>query len=96
MSTIVWGSIAANATITSSSGGFTVKSGGTGIYIITFSAAFAGIPAIVATQNNYGSTGESNVDGVAVPVISTTSAQVITGDSGGNKQNRAFGFIAQG
>jgi len=94
MSTTLWGSIAANATATSSSGGYTVASTSTGIYVITFSVPFRGLPSIVATQNNFGNTNEDNTDGVAVPLVSSNSATFVTGDAGGNKQNRAFSFVA--
>jgi hypothetical protein len=92
----LWGSIAANGAITNSSGGFTVSNTGPGVYTINFTTPFLVVPAVVATQNNFGSTGESNVDGVAVPVVTTSSAQFVTGDSAGNKGNRAFGFTAIG
>jgi hypothetical protein len=96
MSTTLWGSVAANASTISTSGGYSVASTSAGIYVITFTTAFRQAPAIVATQNNFGNTNEENTDGVAVPLVSTTSATVITGDASGNKHNRGFGFIAIG
>ncbi len=96
MSTTLWGSIAANGSNISSSGGFSVANTDHGIYVITFSAAFRQPPAIVATQNNYGNTDQENTDGIVVPLISTTSATFVTGDANGNKSNRAFAFIVTG
>lgn len=90
------GSIAANGGVSNSSTGFTVTNPSAGIYVIHFSPAFTSVPAVVATQTNYGNTGESNTDGAAVPLVSKSSATIITGDGGGAKQNRAFSFVAIG
>nr|KGS68694.1 hypothetical protein X990_3387 [Burkholderia pseudomallei MSHR4868] len=53
-------------------------------------------PAVVATQNNFGNSSESNQDSVAVPFVNKNSFEIVTGDSSGNIQNRSFGFIAIG
>jgi hypothetical protein len=92
----LWGSIAANGGISTSSGGFTVSNPSAGIYVIHFSPSFTSVPSVIVTQTNYGNTNESNTDGATVPLVSSYSATIITGDGGGNKTNRAFSFVAIG
>ncbi|AIO65358.1 hypothetical protein [Burkholderia oklahomensis] len=95
-SRIIWGSVNADGTIKSGSGNFAVERIDTGKYTVSFNAGFSTVPAVVATQNNYGGTNESNLDGVAVPFVNQNSFQANTGDGGGKPQNRSFGFIAIG
>jgi hypothetical protein len=80
----------------SGSGDFSVTNVETGVYVVGFSSRFNGVPAVVATQNRFGSVGEANTDGVAAPLVSEGSATLVTGDGNGSKQNRNFAFIAIG
>ncbi|WP_414143685.1 hypothetical protein, partial [Burkholderia stagnalis] len=50
----------------------------------------------VATQNNYGDTGQSNLDGVVVPFVNNSYCQINTGNNSNKFQNRSFAFIAIG
>lgn len=94
---IVWGSIDKNGNILSGSDGFSVGNVGAGRYKITFSPGFATLPAIIATQNNFGSGDEYNTDGVVVPFVDKGSCQVNTGGGTANSlQNRSFAFAAIG
>jgi len=53
-------------------------------------------PAIVATQTNSGSLSEANTDGVVVPLLTNSSATVITGNNKSTPEYRSFSFIAVG
>ena len=86
----------ADGSVASGSEDFSVTNVETGVYVIGFRSNFIGLPAVVATQNRFGGVNESNLDGVAVPLVAAGSATAVTGDGGGSKQNRAFGFIAIG
>jgi hypothetical protein len=92
----IWGSVNADGSIASGSEDFSVTNVETGVYVIGFTTNFRSLPAVVASQNRYGSVGEYNTDGVALPMVTASSATAVTGDSGGKKQNRSFGFIATG
>jgi hypothetical protein len=92
----IWGSVNADGSIANGSEDFTVTNVETGVYVIGFRTNFIGLPAVVASQNRFGNVGEANTDGVAVPMVAAGSATAVTGDGGGKKQNRAFGFIAIG
>jgi hypothetical protein len=90
------GIVAADGKVLSGSGDFPVTNVETGIYVVGFSDSFRGVPAVVATQNRYGATRPDNTDGVAAPLVSEGSATLVTGNSGGSKENRSFGFIVIG
>jgi hypothetical protein len=93
----LWGSVDKNGNILSGSEDFSVANVGAGRYKITFNRGFAVLPAILATQNNFGSGDEYNTDGVAVPFVDKNSCQVNTGGgSPDSLQNRSFAFMAIG
>ncbi|MDN7919233.1 hypothetical protein QZM99_14180 [Burkholderia gladioli] len=97
MASTVWGSVDQDGNILSGSGDFSVENPSSGIYKIIFENTFNGIPAVVATQNNWGKTSEQNTDGVVVPVVNNNYCNIVTGNASGSQQiNRAFGFIAIG
>lgn len=93
---IIWGSINADGSIKSGSDDFAVERTAGGKYTVSFNNGFSMTPAVVATQNNFGNSSESNQDSVAVPFVNKNSFEIVTGDSSGNIQNRSFGFIAIG
>lgn len=63
-----------------------------GWYQVRFSPAFSGIPAVVVTQHGTGNT----KDNCLVSHISGSSCMVKTGDSSGDRSDRAFTLIAVG
>jgi hypothetical protein len=104
MDVTIWGSIAANGTISSGSRdpdgddyNFTVTHNSTGEYGITFKGNFIAMPAVVGSQNNYGQEdSESPLDNIVFPVVGTDSAIAVVGDASGKRQDRSFAFIAIG
>jgi len=92
----LWGTINADGSIASGSGGFNVILTQPGQYVISFQHLFTGLPSIVGSQTRFGSLGESSTDGVVFPQLNNASTVAITGDGGGNHQNRNFSFIAIG
>lgn len=96
-SLILWGVITADGTIASSSGGFTIpKPTQAGQYVINFTTPFTTVPAIVATQTNSNNLTEANTDGIVIPILSNTSATLITGNNKSTQESRNFCFIAVG
>ena len=94
---ILWGVINADGTTASGSGGFTIpKPSQAGQYVINFTTPFTAIPAIVATQTNSNNLTEANTDGIVVPILSNTSATLITGNNKSTQEPRSFSFIAVG
>jgi len=93
---ILWGSINADGTIASGSGGFSVTVQGSGQYVISFRTLFQGVPAMVGSQNRYGALGESSLDNVVFPLVDSGTATALTGDSANHQQPRNFAFIAIG
>ena len=93
---VLWGAINADGLTLAGSGGFKVSSQGSGKYVISFSAPFNSMPAIVATQTNSGSLSEANTDGVVVPILTTSSATLITGNNKSTPENRNFSFVVVG
>lgn len=95
---ISWGTITADGKIVNSSGDFMVTNIDNGRYTVSFNDHFSSVPAIVGSQNNFGSDSEWNTDGVVFPFVNTNSFQVNTGTGGGggDLQNRSFAFIAIG
>ncbi len=90
-SRITWGGIDKNGSILSGSNGFSVGNVGIGRYKVTFSPGFSTLPAIVATQNNFGSGDEYNTDEVVVPFVNPSACQSNTGGGSPNTlQNRSF------
>jgi hypothetical protein len=94
--TILWGTINADGTIESSSGGFTVTPGDEdGHYAIAFAVPFNTIPSIVGSQIGFGGN-ENPLDNIVFPKLNNEYAKAITGDAQGNARNRSFSFIAIG
>lgn len=93
---VLWGAINADGLTVGGSGGFKVDSQGSGKYVITFATPFNSLPAIVATQTNSGSLSEANTDGVVVPILTTSSATIITGNNKSTPENRSFSFVVVG
>jgi hypothetical protein len=91
----VWGSVRADGTILSGDD-FTVTAKGKGEYVISFSSAFSGLPAVVASQILWGTTQQDPRDNVVFPFVTKDAVTAITADCGGNHCNRAFSFIAIG
>ena len=98
----IWGSINADGSIASGSRGadekhdFSVTPKGPGTYEIGFSSHFVAIPAIVGTQNRYGTAAQNPDDGVVFPEVLSSKCTAVTGASDGVGQNRSFAFIAIG
>jgi hypothetical protein len=86
----------ADGSIAGGSEDFSVTNVEKGVYVIGFTSNFHGLPAVVATQNRYGNVKQDNTDGVAVPMVASGSATLVTGNNGGSKENRSFGFMAIG
>ena len=82
------GQITSGATIDAGTG-FTVSSGGTGLYTITFTTAFAATPTVVVTVNRSGGGRLATIDNA-----STTSVDVVIRTDGGVLENDAFHFVA--
>jgi hypothetical protein len=94
---ILWGSINADGTIASGSGGFSVTAqGSSGQYVISFRTLFQGVPAVVGSQNRFGGLNESSLDNVVFPLVDSGTATALTGDSDNHQQPRNFAFIAIG
>jgi hypothetical protein len=91
--TILWGSINADGTIASGSGGFWVGRQAPGLYVITF-PSFAQPPAIIGSQTRNRSV--DNRDGMVFPWVNSNYAIAVTGNANGNQENRSFSFIALG
>lgn len=98
---IIWGainkdgSVANGSRANSGSYNFAVSRVGTGTYNLAFSLAFSGLPAISGSQWGFGSS-QNTRDNVTFPQLSNATAQVFTGDSGGDRSDRNFSFIAIG
>jgi hypothetical protein len=93
---ILWGSINTAGKVEHGSGGFTPSRQDEGTFVISFSPTFAGLPAMVATLTKFGSTDQSPNDGIVIPLLSSSSATVLTGDNHNNLADRSFSFIAIG
>ncbi|WP_124492096.1 hypothetical protein [Burkholderia stagnalis] len=96
MARIIWGTINSDGSIKNGSGDFSVENTESGKYAISFNPGFSALPGVVATQNNYGDTGQSNLDGVVVPFVNNSYCQINTGNNSNKFQNRSFAFIAIG
>ncbi|VWB94051.1 hypothetical protein BLA23254_04460 [Burkholderia lata] len=96
MARIIWGTVNQDGKVLNGSGDFSVEHTDTGKYAISFNPGFPSLPGVVATQNNYGDTAQSNMDGVAVPFVNNNYCQINTGDNAKNFRNRSFAFIAIG
>ncbi|WP_431822346.1 hypothetical protein [Burkholderia sp. F1] len=96
MTRIVWGSIDANGGVLNGSGDFTVERVDNGKYTVAFNPGFSKLPGVVASQNNFDQTNQSNMDGVAIPFVNVNFCQLNTGDDQHHLQNRSFAFIAIG
>ncbi len=88
---IVRGGVAAGSSSPAFGEGFTVAATGSGGYTITFSPAFASIPAVVGCIAN-------GVDGkfIVGAAVDGTTAHIVTLNSAGSATNEAFHFIAIG
>ena len=94
---VLWGVVNSKGELISDSGGVSVsKPRDAGQYVINFPNQFSSLPAIVATQTNSGNLTESNTDGIVVPLLSTASATLITGNNKSTHDDRNFSFIAIG
>lgn len=91
----LWGSIAKNGTVAAGSGGFKVQRESAGNYVIVFEHNFNSTPALVGSQWGYGN-GQSTLDNVIFPSLSSSGATVLTGDANGKYTDRNFSFIAVG
>ncbi len=89
---IVRGKVAGNGT-TISGEGFSVSHPATGQYNITFSSAFADLPAIVVTTTLVSSLGSLS-DNINTPTTSTATIRIFATD--GTPSNIDFSFIAIG
>lgn len=92
---MVYGSIDKNGRITSGSN-FSCHRESNGTYRIVFSLPFSEAPAVVGSQTNFGSMGESTLDQITFPFVYKDSCTVLTGGSSGNAEDRSFSFIAVG
>ena len=91
----VWGVVNKDGSI-GAGNGFSITHQGNGEYIISFSPAFSGMPAITGSQVNYGDQGQNTRDNVVFPFVNNGSATALTGDGGGSRTDRSFSFIAIG
>jgi hypothetical protein len=97
MATItLWGSIDGDGRKESGSTGFSVSKQEKGQYVISFSPTFSGTPAMVATQTRHGRLDQETNDGVVIPLLTNSSATLLTGKDNGNHEDRSFSFIAIG
>ncbi|WP_157381616.1 hypothetical protein [Burkholderia ubonensis] len=97
MAITVWGTVDKNGNVMNGSNNFSVANIGPGRYKVTFNNGFTSLPAVVATQNNFGSGDEYNTDGVVVPFVEQDFCQINTGGSdNATLMNRSFSFIAMG
>lgn len=99
---LLYGNVNADGTLFSGSGGFAVNTTDTGTYVISFTNAFAGTPAMLLTQNypEWGNfttraVGDSR-DNAVVVALNGREAKIITGDNSGTRVNRNFGFLVVG
>jgi hypothetical protein len=93
---MIRGVINANGTIAQGTG-FTVSKVGTGLYDISFSNGFPGLPSVVATQWYFGNgTGGDTRDNAVVVSVSNSSTRIKTGGGDGAASDRVFGFIVMG
>lgn len=98
---IVWGAISKDGSVANGSRGssgsynFSVSRVGTGTYNVIFAPPFSGLPAISGSQWGFGSS-QNTRDNVTFPQLSNATATVYTGDSGGDRSDRNFSFIAIG
>jgi hypothetical protein len=67
--------------------GFSASLGGSSTYTVTFTVAFAAVPAVVAIA-------EGTAFHLAISSISASSVVITSKDNSGVSQNSAFGFIA--
>ncbi|MDJ0903195.1 MAG: hypothetical protein QNJ55_30795 [Xenococcus sp. MO_188.B8] len=91
----IWGVVNSDGTV-NSGGGFSINHQGDGEYIISFSTAFSGIPAIVGNQVLFGRPNQNPLDGLVFPFLDSGSATVLTSNANGAKVDRSFAFIAIG
>ena len=73
----VWGVVNKDGS-TASGTGFSVTHQGNGEYIISFSPAFSGMPAVSGSQVNYGNQGENTRDNVVFPFLNAGSVTALT------------------
>ncbi|MBP2339255.1 hypothetical protein JOF41_005433 [Saccharothrix coeruleofusca] len=78
-----------------SGSGFQVEKRSNGQYLITFSVAYAKVPAVVASTCTF-STLWNGLDVSSVAHPSTSSCTVLTHDNVGNLADRPFTFMAAG
>ena len=92
----LYGSISEDGTIVNGSGNFYVKHVGSGQYQIHFNVPFSSAPAIVGSQNNFGTLDQDPRDGCVFPFVTNENAIVIVSDNAGEHCDRSFSFIAIG
>lgn len=88
---MIRGAVAANGTINVGEG-FTVNHSGTGVYVITFTNAFASNPVVVACLRGTAASG----DFVQLASFSTTACQINVIDNSVSPIDEPFTFIAIG
>lgn len=91
----IWGTISANGRKISGEG-FAVSRRDKGNYLIDFEPSFSSRPAITSSQFGLEKLSEDTRDNVVFPYLEPGSATALTGDSGGNRTDRQFSFIAIG
>ena len=98
---LAFGNVNANGTVRNGSGDFSVKKEATGTYTISFSGAFAKVPAMLLTQNykdwtDFKFASGDTRDNAVLVAIDISHARVITGQDNGSKADRNFGFLVVG
>jgi hypothetical protein len=87
---------------TKSGDGYQVIHESTGVYSVAFNQPFPSSPTVVVTQiqpNKFGETDEKDADpkdNAVVVAVDERRFKVMTGDKGGQRADRGFGFIAVG
>lgn len=94
-----YGTVNPSGVKTSGSAGWTVRSDGTGLYLLIFEPHFSSVVSVVATQiypNDLRSTGGDTRDNAVIVGADNDEAKIKTGNNDGKAENRWFSFIALG
>ncbi len=94
-----YGTVNPSAQKISGSPGWSVRSDGTGLYLIIFEPSFSSAVSVVATQiypNDLSSGGGNTRDNAVIVGADNNEAKIKTGKDDGSAENRWFSFIALG
>lgn len=95
-SRIIAGVVRSDGWVISGGADFKATRVNTGEYQIHFRNEFSDVPAVVGSQVLYQNDGQGTSGNVVFPFLNTLGFTALTGNGGGDHEDRSFAFIAAG